>query len=411
MSKLWIVAQREYMHYLRKRSFLFAAFGVPIFVVVIMMVVFSLADETNGGDPGSIIIGYVDHANVLVSTEGVPDYFVGYDTIEQARQALEDDTIGAYFVLPEQYLANGRVQVFGFDRIPEWVNGEIESFLFTNLSAQIHVDLPFERIEDPVEMTVYVQDSGRELTESAIPALFLIPIVFVMVFMMSSQVTSGFLMGGVSEEKTNRVMEILITSVTPMQLLGGKLIGLGLLGLTQFAVWVVSGMIALTLGQDTPFLSGVSVPTDLIVIALVYFVLGYFLLASVMAGVGAATSSEQEGRQFAGIFSLIVVIPFFFFLQIITEPNGDIPVLLSLIPFTAPVTVIMRSSFGAVPVEQLVLSIGILLVTTILITWLSAKIFRLGILLYGKRMTPHEVWRAIRSSADMGTTVSKEAAL
>src|SRR5262249_30572612 len=154
---------------------------------------------------------------------------------------------------------------------------------------------------------------------------------------------------GVVEEKSNRVIEMLITSITPSQLLIGKIVGLGLLGLTQLFIWMGAGLIALKLGQGSVALAGVTLPVDLLVITVAYFILNSFLLASLMAGVGAVAGGEQEGRLLGGIFSLIVVIPFFFIASFITDPNGTVPLVLSLVPFTAPISVILRMSFGTIP--------------------------------------------------------------
>lgn len=409
MNKILTVARREYLYNLKRPSFLFAVFGVPLFTLVVMVLIFTLtvSSEENLDQVGRV--GYVDQSGVLedpVYPEDAADLFVSYEDEADARQALDDRTIGAYFVVPENYLPTGEISIYSFSGIPEALNDTIDMLMVQTISRQVSADVPLERIHDPIEMTIHVVDSGRDLTEANIPALILLPMVFALLFMMSSGVTSGFLMNGVVEEKTTRIMEILVTSITPMQLLLGKVIGLGLLGLTQMIVWGVGMALLFTFGQTIPMLQGVVVPTDLLVLFFVYFVLSYFLLSSLMAGIGAVMGSEQESRQISSIVSLLWVLPFFFFTSFITDPNGTVPLILTLVPFTAPTTVLLRTGFAAVPVWQILLSLAILFITAIFTVWASARIFRWGLLRYGKRVSVGELLRVIRKSPEAEISVA-----
>ncbi|MEZ4671655.1 MAG: ABC transporter permease [Anaerolineae bacterium] len=217
---------------------------------------------------------------------------------------------------------------------------------------------------------------------------------------MSSNVTSGFLMNGIVEERTSRIMEILVTSVTPLQMLLGKILGLGALGLTQLVVWGIAGAVLIGAGQTLPFLKGVSFPLDMAVIFVVFFVLSYFLLASLMAGLGAVAGSEQESRQYSTVLSLVFVIPMIMITTFITDPNSPLAVALTFIPVTAPMTVLLRMGFGSVPLWQIILSLVILFASSVFVVWASARVFRWALLLYGKRITVREIWRVIRYSPE-----------
>jgi ABC-2 type transport system permease protein len=396
MDKIWLVAKREYLFNLRRRSFLLGAFGVPIFVLIVMFVAISLIanDEENVESVGQV--GYVDVAGVLSEAIDRPEQFVAYSTEDEARQALDQGSLGAYFVVPDNYMETGAVSLFARTSIPEALHDLINEFLLTNLSADLDVSVAAERIQQPVDLTIRVLDSGRTLTREHFGTLFLTPVIFVIVFMMALQTTSGFLMGGIVEEKANRMMEILITSITPLQMLVGKVLGLGALGMTQILIWAAGGALLFQLGANTSFLAGLSFPTDILVISLVYFILAYFFVASLMAGIGAVVGSEQESRQIAGLFALVLYIPFFAFVTYITDPNGPLPTIFTLIPFTAPVSVILRYSLGAIPAWQLVASFVILAVSTMIVMWASARIFRWALLLYGKRPGLRELLRVIR---------------
>ncbi|MBI5669495.1 MAG: ABC transporter permease [Chloroflexi bacterium] len=412
MNKVLTVARREYLYNLRRPAFLFAVFGVPLFTLVLWVVIFALtaSSEDNARQLGQV--GYVDRSGVLanpVYPEEAADLFVPYSDETAARQALDDKTIGAYFVVPDNYLPTGEITIYSYSGIPEALNDTIDTLMVQNISRQVGANVSLERIQDPVDMTVHVVDSGRDLTEANIPALILMPLAFALLFMMSSGVTSGFLMNGVVEEKTNRIMEILITSITPMQMLLGKVIGLGLLGLTQMVVWGAGIVLLITFGQTVPALKGIVVPTDLMLVFFVYFVLSYFLLSSLMAGIGAVVGSEQESRQISSIVSLLWVLPFFFFASFLSDPNGTVPLILTLVPFTAPTTVLMRMGFAAVPTWQLVLSLAILLVTAIVTVWASARLFRWGLLRYGKRISLRDLLRVIRRSPEADISVAHSA--
>jgi ABC-2 type transport system permease protein len=413
MNKIALVARREYFFNLRRRSFLFAVFGVPLFTFVIWAIIFWVISETdkNLKDLGSV--GYVDQAGILsdpVIPQDKPELIIPYNpynTEADARAALDAKTIGAYFVLPQDYLTSGEVKTYSYSGIPQALKDSIDALLVANISKQLGNNIPLARIENPVNLTIHAADSGRTLTEANIPALFFIPLIFAFVFLMSSNVTSGFLMNGVVEEKTNRIMEILITSVTPMQLLLGKIIGLGLLGLTQLFIWGAAGAVLIRAGQTLPFLNGVAFPTDLMIVFVVYFTLSYFLLSSLMAGLGAIAGSAEESRQFSSIVSLVWIIPFFLITNLISEPNSPLAVVLSLIPFTAPMTVLLRMGFSTVPAWQLAASIIILLVSALLVVWASSKVFRWALLLYGKRISLREIWQVIRQSPHTATTTAQ----
>jgi ABC-2 type transport system permease protein len=323
---------------------------------------------------------------------------VPYSSEDAARAALDDKSIGAYFILPSSYLNDGQIRIYSYTGIPGALKDTIKVLLKQNVTRQFGADIPLERLEEPVNLTIKVTDSGRTLTEANIPVLIFMPMIFALLFLMSSGVTSSFLMNGIVEEKTNRIMEILITSITPMQMLLGKVIGLGLLGLTQMLVWGTALVVIITAGQSLPFLRGIAVPWDMMVIFMAYFVLSYFLLAGLMAGIGAVAGSEQESRQLSSVISLIWTIPFFFIIAFFNDSNGTIPTIMTFIPFTAPMTVMLRMGLGSVPLWQIGISLALLAVATIGTVWVSARIFRWGLLRYGKRVSLRGLLRAVRQS-------------
>jgi len=415
MNKILTVAWHEFLTNVRKRSFLFALIGVPLFSIgLLALVILVQINVAEGGTTVVEEVGYVDLSGVLEAQIEQPENFIVYTSEDAASAALENDEVDAYFVVQRLYLRTGQVALYADGTVPDDVQEAIEDYLRANLVAGIadETQLPPERLRNPVNMDVFVESTEREISREGFVGLLMLPLVFSLIFMFGLQFSGQYLMSGVVEEKANRIMEVLVTSLSPMQLLAGKLIGLGGLGLLQIGVWLVAGMAIVFVGQsqDVAFLSAITLPLDLLLVTLVLFVLTYFLYASLMAGVGVVTGAEQESRQIAGLFIFPIVLPFFFVAQFIQDPNGTIPTLLSIIPFTAGIGMLMRLTFTSVPLDQIVLAMGLLLGTTVVITWAAARIFHWALLLYGKKPGPRAILRALTNRVEIGSTapLSKE---
>jgi ABC-2 type transport system permease protein len=353
------------------------------------------------------VIGYVDRAGVLAAGIAEPIGYFGLSDEDEARRLLEAGRIGAYFVISPDYLRTGSITVVSTTAVPETVLEQFDAFLRANLDPAID-ERVLERLRTPVDLEVHTLDNGRTIAEDGVFGLFLAPILFVLVFILGTQATSAYLMSGVVEEKSNRLMEILTTSVTPFQLLFGKILGLGLLGLTILVIWIGGAALVIALTGNVSFMSGVQLPPDLLLVGLIYFVLTYFLVSSLMAGIGAIFGSEQESRQIASVITLPLAIPFFILFEFFTNPDGPLVTALTLIPFTAPVSVIIRLGFGTVPTWQLIVSIVLLVLATVVLVWASARIFRYTLLMYGKRPSLRELLRVLRRGG-MNTTATGEA--
>lgn len=406
MRKLWLIARREYSYNLRRRSFLFTAFGVPIFTFVMWALIFGVADETVSGTGQLGDIGYVDEVGFLADAIDKPEEYIAFEDTESAQEALLAGDIGAYFVVVDDFMNAGEVDVFSVEGVPEGIEDQFEDFVRTNLVYLAPPDAPIDRLLNPLNVVTVELSTGNEVEEDAFFGKIMVPIVFALIFMMAVNTTSQFLMSGVVEEKENRMMEILATSSTPLEMLWGKVLGLGGLGLTQVVVWAVAGFFLLNAQPDSTFLAGISITPELAILGLIYLVLGYFLFGSIMAAIGAAVSAEQEGRQFAGLFTLVVVLPMILVVNFIEDPNSTVPVVLSLIPLTAPVAMLMRLPLAPVPLWEVLVSIALLVVSVVIVVWFAARIFRLGMLMYGKRLSLGEIINALRQGRRTMTSVA-----
>jgi ABC-2 type transport system permease protein len=212
--------------------------------------------------------------------------------------------------------------------------------------------------------------------------------------------SSGFLLQGLGEEKENRVMEILLSSVSSTQLITGKVLGLGCAGLIQIGVWLVSARILADMASTSigGILSGLSIPTDYLIVSLIYFVTGYLLFAIIMAGAGSIGATARESQQFSTIFTLMAVVPFFFMIQILESPAGALAQFLTFFPMTAPITVIMRMAVIDIPIWELGVSIAIMVVSIFGSILLAAKIFRTFLLMHGKTPKMGEIIKTLRQA-------------
>jgi ABC-2 type transport system permease protein len=404
MSKTLKIAIREYSYNIRKPSFLFAAFGTPAMIIGIWILLFALSGNTTER-PALTRVGVVDMVNIInpdVEVDGVTFERIPYADEASARADLDAEVIEAYFVLPEGFKTTGALPIYAYRELPADFQGMIRRLVVGNIRAESQIEMPLNRILNPVnEMDIQILDSGRVVNDSGIVITFLAPFFFSVLFWISMQTTGNFLMNGLVEEKKNRIIEVLVTTTTPTQLLLGKILGLGALGLTQIALWLGVAFFALTFGPQIEFLSGLSnvqFPPELIIAGLLFFGLGYLFNAGLLAGVGVLAGNEQQSNQYSAIIMLPGYLPPIFLIgEFIENSNGSLATLLSMIPVTAPFSMLMRMGFGAVPVEQIILSLGILAISTVITSWAAGKIFRWGLLLYGKKIRIPELLRVATS--------------
>jgi ABC-2 type transport system permease protein len=351
-------------------------------------------------------VGYVDQVGLF--TPPLPEYedlFIPYPSEEAAQEALFAEEIETFLLIPGDYTDTGRVVAYSKGRgLPTAIAvGEerIRPFLVDHLLAgQVDEDLR-ARVRAPLNLqpvSLSPEGEGSEDTASFV-ANIAIPYAFSILLVMAIFTSSGFLLQGVSEEKESRVIEILLSSLTAMELLAGKILGLGALGLIQILFWIGSGWALMEIAVTGLALFGaINLHLMTIVLALVYFLLGYFLFAILMASAGSLGTSAREGQQLAGIFSGITAIPFMVSSFLWTNPNSLLVQVLSYVPLTAPVMMLQRLGMTEVPLYQIAISLILLILGIGGALWAGAKVFRMGLLMYGKRPSVSEILRALRQA-------------
>jgi ABC-2 type transport system permease protein len=403
-NKTLLILRHEFRQTVLRKSFIAMTFAFPLLALLGFGVYQLVSNVSTTPVVEEVSVGYVDGVGQFGGhTEQAAVSLTAYPSEEEAKSALLKSEIKEYFVIPSDYLTTGLITRYTLERepdVPERMISVLKSFLLDNL---LEVDGPQirERAKAPLALiSVRLDEAGSLAADQGGFGAFVVPYLFSILLVMSIFTSSGFLLQGLGEEKQNRVMEILLSSVSARQLLAGKVLGLGAAGLVQIIVWIA------TIGIMAPmasaviggFFSTIQVPPSLLVLAVIYFILGYLLFAVLMAGVGSISTTPQEGQQLSTIFTLMGVSPFWLVWFIIENPNHIIGRVLSLFPITAPITVIIRLGLADIPVWELVVSIGLLILSIIGVLLLAAKIFRSFLLMYGKRPDLRQILKVVREA-------------
>lgn len=405
--KIWLIARREYLTNFRRRSYLFTAFGVPLLTIIILAVVFGLIQSAVEDISGFKAIGIVDNAGIFTDPAGAPRIgltkpFVLVASEEQARADLQALKLDGYYVLPADFITSGRIDAFNRPTLglTEGASNKMDELLKKALSQSLNDPALATRLQSPLkDISYYRLGNPQKLEETALIASFIVPLLVGMLIFVSLMTTSQFLMSGLVEEKENRMMEVFATSSRPSEMLWGKILGLGALGLTQMLIWAVFALgVAIVRGGVNfgQILSNLQITPDYLVIILIYSILGYLLFGTVMAGIGAASNAEQESRQVAGLLTIPALLPMMLSFSFIENPYGALPRFFSLFPITAPVGMILRASWSTVPIGDVIISLFLLILCIIGVVWISARVFRIGMLSYGKRLGVRDIIRAFR---------------
>jgi ABC-2 type transport system permease protein len=401
MKKIWLVLKTEFINTVTRRSFLLTLILVPLVPALILGGI-SLFGGNGDGGQGDIIQppseemvaeGYVDQANIISKLPDwvEPDRLVAYDNEQDARQDTESGDLQGYYVIPADYLNTGAIRYVRTDFNPFTAmdeTGIIDAVIEYNLLGAD--DERYNTYLNPVQVQQVDLTPGEQeqISQSDSPLAFYVPYGVTMLFYVLILTSASLMLNSVAKEKENRVMEILLSSVKPNELLTGKILGLGLVGLLQLVVWMGSALYLLRIGGSTLNIpAGLQLPPDLLLWGILFFILGYLLYASFMAGVGALVPNLREATQATTVIVLPMIVPLMLVGVIIEQPNATLPLILSLIPFTGPTTMMTRLAAGNVPLWQLLLSAGLLLGTVILTIRAVSRMFRAQTLLTGKKFS------------------------
>ena len=279
--------------------------------------------------------------------------------------------------------------------------GRVREFLRAALVADDLAPELVTRLLDPADFDrIKVNEDGSTDKDPDKVGRILIPFLFGGLLMFGIMLGGSILMESVSEEKETRMIEILLTSVSPLAVMVGKVLALGAAGLIQLAVWVASvAIIGPLIFDQIPDAGQLAIEPGFMALVIGFFLTGYLVFAVTMAGIGAATASTKEASQISMIVTLPSIVPVMFLGILLENPDGGVSRLLSFIPFTAPVTMMVRLAASDVPLWEVVASLAVLLLTGVALLWISARVFRAGLLMYGQRMSLRGVFAALRQAS------------
>jgi ABC-2 type transport system permease protein len=331
-------------------------------------------------------IGLLDETkNITEIQDDLKDYIKLYTTQESANVDLDSGIIKAFYFIPGDYVQKGEIVVYRPDFNPLSADNDnylietlINSALLSENPEIMNLVNTFPEFKTELLTPEPQRDPEHQLT-------FFLPYIVTFLFYIVILGSSSMMLNSITNEKSNRVIEILLTSITPMQLLSGKIVALGLVGLLQTIVWSGTGLFILRMsGRSFALPAEFQLPTSILVWGIIFFILGFILYASLMAGVGALVSNIKEASQATTILVIPMVIPLALLAPVIENSNGTLAVILSLFPFTSPVSMMTRLSAGSVPFWQILLAIILLLFFSYWIVRSVSGFFRAQYLLSGK---------------------------
>ena len=410
MNKISLVARHEFISTLKRRSALFAIFGLPVLSLLVLGGInwlarsqgsadSSLLSEFVSDDEAPLPAGLVDDTGQIVRLSPPADtMFVLLPDLTAARAAFEAGEIRRYYHIPADYLANGTVYQYA-DAVS--LDSSEEYILYGLLAANFIGDsAPAPLVAAPLQEYEEVDlSASKSQSEQGTLAALAIALGVGVLFYLTVMGASGYLLQSLGVEKQNRVMEILLSSVRPFELLAGKVLGLGGIGLLQIGVWSLLAILVFRPGQN-PFGNIVlpTLTTGTWIITILFFVTGYLVYASLFAGLGAIAPSVKEGSQYTFILIAPTFLPMWFNSIMISAPNGPFATALSLIPITASLAMPMRLAVTAVPAWQWLLSLGISVATAVFLLRTATKFFRSQTLLTGQNPSLRLIWQTLREA-------------
>lgn len=412
MSNTWIVARRELLERVKTKWFVIITLLGPIFMVALVVLPAVISAKSSRGAR----IDIVDHTGVLgdrmaETLRKKRDWTVNVvpkDTPDQLElDKIRDDKINGFLVIPSVGVVFSKALYRGDNAASQWVTSYLQDAM-TDAVFDARADLvglnPVQRSTMLGDVDVLATHSTGEAEGSSGLGSFLIAYILAFILYMVITLYGMTVMRSVVQEKTSRVMEFLVAVVKPQSLMAGKILGVGGAALIQLTVWL--GIGAITLAYRTEILGAFGIatgdsplpPLDVfaVSITIVFFILGYFFYSAMYAAVGAMVSSEQDTQQVQLPVTMLLVIGVMCFQLIASSPRGGAASVMTMVPFWSPMLMPMRFVLGGATLGEVAISLAILLLSTLVVVRAAAKIYRVGVLLYGKRPTLRELARWLR---------------
>ncbi|MBQ3354887.1 MAG: ABC transporter permease [Bacteroidales bacterium] len=435
MNKIGLIIRREYFTRVKKRSFIIMTFLGPLLIAAIYIIPILLALH---GDNEKRTIAVVDQSHwferQFVNTEN--QTFIRLDDIDidSTKRLVQQGFFDIALFIPETQLnIPSSAVVYSMKQVPMSVESHIKEVMKNEIQVQkllaagVDPDI-LESIKTNINLSVIRMDEEGGEKETFTEVQFILGMVLSVLIYMFIMLFGGQVMQGVTEEKSSRIVEVIVSSVKPFQLMMGKIIGVSLVALTQFVMWIIlTGVIyvgfstavgishpeAISQGtvmaqeiSSTNIMDNEAVQNVLNIVHsidfgtiifsfIVFFLLGYLLYATMFAAIGSLVDNNTDSQQFTLPVTVPLIIAILSAIYIVNDPDSSLAVWMSMIPFTSPVVMMVRIPFG-IPIWQVIVSAVILAGTFVGMTWVAAKIYRTGILMYGKKPTYKEIFKWLK---------------
>ncbi|MCG7848298.1 MAG: ABC transporter permease [ANME-2 cluster archaeon] len=421
MNKSLMIAKYEFLKTVKRKEFILMTLGFPLFFILIILVPLML---TGLSSPEDLTLGYIDRTNSfefpdeitvrgpMIFSNEIPGTtnnqdlddldngkdqnikFIQYSDVAAAKQDVVSGILSGYLIIPQDYIKTGTVESYVMGKGTDIPHEELSELMLNNLLQDKVDEDTLQRVKDPITFKRFSIETTGEVNEKGLSDMledFALPYMIGILLLISIFTSSGYLLQSVAEEKESRIIEIILSSVTPIEMLTGKIVGLGSVGLLQIAIWLSVGFAGLI------YVFAISINPLLLILSLAYFVLAFLLFASMMGAVGAISGSMRESQQLIPIFTFPAVAPILFMQVLITEPEGKLSMFFSMFPLTSPVAMLIRMGVSDVPLYQIAVSLLILVVSVYFVILASARLFRVGLLMYGKRPAIGEIVRYMKT--------------
>jgi len=424
MKKIFAVIKREYFQIVKTKGFIISTVLAPVIMIAFIAVPVLLSVKSTGEKKTIAVVDMTGQVfqefDRTLAEYKMKDESRRY-TVQEFRptadisglrsllsQRVLANEFSAYIFIPDSILSGGEAEfvsqhVSDFDEIKRLSESLNRVVVGLRLKKE---GLDPQRVSDYMKhvglKTIKVTPQGEK---EDVGGTFAMAYVLVLLIYMTLIFYGSIILRGVIEEKSNRVVEVVLSSLKPFELMMGKILGIGAVGLTQYAVWALIGLVMSQYGMSmvtslVPAASGIkfAIPPYIFFYFVVFFILGYFLYGTLYAAVASTVNNEKEAQQMLMPITMFLVLPILLMTMVIKDPSGSTSVILSLIPFFAPIIMFMRICVLMPPAWQVALSIGLLGLTVVAMVWLAAKIYRIGILMYGKKPSLPEIVKWIKYS-------------
>lgn len=422
MNKIVLIIQREFSERARKKSFIITTLIMPL-IMIGLMIAPSLVAVYSTGDTKQVVIvdesGTIAPQLIHASTPELKYVDQSQLTIDVARDTYNEDSgIFAILHIDEQGATDGNIKLYSNSSstpiIEQTIATHVKAIIEHNKAQEVIPGVDLNKVLADIATEVNIETMNNDGTDYASGISYALSLILGMLLYMIIILYGQMVLTSVVEEKSSRVIDVMVTSCSPFQLMVGKILGIASVALTQIAIWAVlvisaskfvipelfSAEVAASSDAMLQSLMGTLTDTGYIATLLAYLILyilgGFLLYASLYAAAGSAVDSVQDGQQFNTIIMMPIILALIVMMSVFNDPNSSVVFWFSMIPFTSPIVMIARIPFG-IATWEIVASLVALYATFIVTTWIAAKVYRIGIFTHGKRASWRELWQWLRT--------------